>query len=71
MSEGEWDLNVNEIIDKTCEKMKSLNKRKDQLEVEQMELCKERENIEKSKLELKFMVSKMTDEITKLSQNQF
>ena len=71
MSEGEWDLNVNEIIDKTCEKMKSLNKRKDQLEVEQIELCKERENIEKSKLELKFMVSKMTDEITKLSQNQF
>ena len=70
MIEGEWDLQVNDIIEKTCDKMKYLNKTKDQLEQQQIALMKERESLEKVKLELKFMVSKLNDETIRLSQSQ-
>jgi len=71
LSKDDWDIKFEEILEKSTQKIKLLSQEKEELEIIQFKLFKQRDSIEQDKIELKKMINKYADEIPKLSRSKF
>jgi len=69
--QAEWDSQVDQLMERSAGKIKNLSKEKEELELNQIKLLKERASLEKDKSELRVFVSKLSDEINQQNRGKF
>jgi len=69
--QAEWDAQVDQLMEKSATKIKILSKEKEDLELNQIKLLKERASLEKQKSDLRVIISKLSEEINQQNRTKF